>query len=113
MQQEEEPAASAPTNEKEEDNAAEGSGRSKECPICVMMREGGCEKPFNSFMDCGVQAEKGEGNYQDCVALFESMRLCMQKSPAVFGEVLRDVEDLAKSNTEYPPTPEQPAAPAS
>ncbi|KAG2454738.1 hypothetical protein HYH02_000575 [Chlamydomonas schloesseri] len=77
----------------------------KECPICVMFREGGCEKQFNAFMDCGVKGEKGDGDYKDCIPLFESMRQCMQRNPAVFGEVLNDVEELAKTNTEYPPAP--------
>ncbi|GLC37369.1 Oxidoreductase [Pleodorina starrii] len=74
----------------------------KDCPICVMFREGGCEQDFNNFMDCGVRGEKGEGDYKDCVPLFEAMRQCMQRNPAVFGEVLKDVEELSKTNTEYP-----------
>ncbi|GLI59607.1 hypothetical protein VaNZ11_001537 [Volvox africanus] len=77
-------------------------GEKKECPICVMFREGGCEQEFNNFMDCGVRGEKGDGDYKDCIPLFEAMRRCMQRNPVVFGDVLKDVEELSKTNTEYP-----------
>ncbi|GIL77050.1 hypothetical protein Vretifemale_6614 [Volvox reticuliferus] len=77
-------------------------GEKKECPICVMFREGGCEQEFNNFMDCGVRGEKGDGDYKDCIPLFEAMRRCMQRNQAVFGDVLKDVEELSKTNTEYP-----------
>ncbi|KXZ44736.1 hypothetical protein GPECTOR_63g61 [Gonium pectorale] len=89
--------------------------KKRECPICVMFREGGCETEFNvparfaplqSFMDCGVKGEKGEGNYQDCIPLFETMRQCMQRNPDKFKEVLKDVDELAATNTEYPPVVE-------
>ncbi|KAG2495347.1 hypothetical protein HYH03_006616 [Edaphochlamys debaryana] len=75
-----------------------------------MFKEGGCETEFNAFMDCGTKGETGEGSFQDCIPLFESMRLCMQRNPAAFGEVLKDVDELARTNTEYPPPPAQPAA---
>mmetsp|Transcript_8991 Transcript_8991/g.19299 ORF Transcript_8991/g.19299 Transcript_8991/m.19299 type:complete len:94 (+) Transcript_8991:221-502(+) len=64
-----------------------------ECPICVMMREGGCEKQFHAFMDCGVEAEAGKREYSDCVKMFDAMRTCMQQNPAAFGELLKDVDD--------------------
>lgn len=71
-----------------------------------MMRKGGCEGEFNAFMDCGIRAEKGEGDYQECLAMFDSMRSCMQRNPGVFGELLNDVEALAATNTEQPPSPD-------
>ncbi|KAG2439976.1 hypothetical protein HXX76_004094 [Chlamydomonas incerta] len=99
------PAAAASTPESEKEQQRQEAEGKKECPICVMFREGGCEKEFNAFMDCGVKGEKGDGDYKDCIPLFESMRQCMQRNPAVFGGVLNDVEELAKTNTEYPPAP--------
>ena len=40
-----------------------------ECPICLMFKEGGCKQQFDDFMDCGIEAEKGKRDYQDCVKM--------------------------------------------
>eukprot|EP00798_Chlamydomonas_sp_ICE-L_P001360 gene1360-32723_t len=62
-----------------------------ECPICKMMREGGCEPQFKAFMDCGAEAEKGERDYEECIKGFEALRECMEKNPEAFGPLLSDV----------------------
>lgn len=42
---------------------------------------------------------------------FEALRVCMERNPAAFKEVLPDVQGLAATNTEMPP-PQHPAAAA-
>ncbi|KAF5843091.1 hypothetical protein DUNSADRAFT_2704 [Dunaliella salina] len=68
-----------------------------ECPICTLMREGGCEQQFHSFMDCGVDAEKGQREYTDCIKAFESMRACMESNPTVFAPLLTPLEESTNS----------------
>ncbi|KAJ9522643.1 hypothetical protein QJQ45_019710 [Haematococcus lacustris] len=72
---------------------ASTSGEPHECPICKMMREGGCEAAFEAFMDCGAEADKGNRDYNDCLGLFEAMRECMMKRPDVFHPMLGSLED--------------------
>uniref|UniRef100_A0A7S3QMD5 GCK domain-containing protein n=1 Tax=Dunaliella tertiolecta TaxID=3047 RepID=A0A7S3QMD5_DUNTE len=64
-----------------------------ECPICTLMREGGCEQQFHSFMDCGTDAEKGQREYTECIKAFESMRACMESNPTVFAPLLAPLEE--------------------
>eukprot|EP00197_Chlamydomonas_leiostraca_P004030 CAMPEP_0202868958 /NCGR_PEP_ID=MMETSP1391-20130828/11470_1 /ASSEMBLY_ACC=CAM_ASM_000867 /TAXON_ID=1034604 /ORGANISM="Chlamydomonas leiostraca, Strain SAG 11-49" /LENGTH=129 /DNA_ID=CAMNT_0049549191 /DNA_START=20 /DNA_END=409 /DNA_ORIENTATION=+ len=68
-------------------------GEKRECPICKMMREGGCEKEFHAFMDCGSEAEKGQREYQECIQMFNSMKECMERNPAVFSAMLGTMDE--------------------
>ncbi|GAX72573.1 hypothetical protein CEUSTIGMA_g29.t1 [Chlamydomonas eustigma] len=72
---------------------------SDECPVCALFKEGGCNKQFDEFMDCGIEAEKGSREYQECVKLFDAMRACMELNPTVFGPLLGDVGMAATAET--------------
>lgn len=83
-----EPKAAPTPTEVDQDETSE---EKRECPICKLMREGGCEPEFQAFMDCGAAAEKGDTDYEECIKGFEAMRQCMEKNPEVFGPLLKDV----------------------
>mmetsp|Transcript_21792 Transcript_21792/g.37187 ORF Transcript_21792/g.37187 Transcript_21792/m.37187 type:complete len:119 (+) Transcript_21792:72-428(+) len=80
--------------------------KGSECPICVMMREGGCEVPFHSFMDCGAAADKGERDYTECLKAFEVMRECMSKNPEFFAPMLKGAMEEPQPDTSAAPNSE-------
>ncbi|KAI8476524.1 MAG: hypothetical protein J3K34DRAFT_516416 [Monoraphidium minutum] len=85
-----EKAAGAVTDEAGTSKEPEDPGR--ECPFCLMMRKGGCEAPFQAFMDCGEKADKSSKDMGDCLPLYEALHACMDKNKDVFDALLGEMK---------------------
>ncbi|CAM6091543.1 unnamed protein product [Calypogeia fissa] len=84
----------------ETDPHGEGKGKEEEedCPFCLYMKAGACEKGFANWEACINEGEKsGEDVVEKCVRVTRLLTECMRAHADYYGPVLQAEKAMAAS----------------